>query len=338
MARKLRTSILAAIGLLVLILDSKTAFYGASAGLELCIQTVIPSLLPFFLLSILLTSSLSGEKISILKPIGRLCRIPNGAESLVLIGILGGYPAGAQCVTQAYENGAITRSTAQRMIAFCNLAGPAFLFGIVANKFSSENTAWALWGIHILSAILVSAVIPGTPEIASLRSGKLITISAALQRSLRVMAGVCGWIVVFRVIIAFLERWFLWMLSPSLQVAIMGILELSNGCCDLMLISSEGLRFIVVSGMLAFGGLCVFMQTASVTQGLSLKPYLFGKLLQTLFSITLANGLQILLFDSSDRVRFSIGLWVAIVAAIAVTVKYLHKKQKKSSNSQLIGV
>ena len=39
----------AALGMLVLILDSKTALAGAREGIDLCIRTVIPSLFPFFL-------------------------------------------------------------------------------------------------------------------------------------------------------------------------------------------------------------------------------------------------------------------------------------------------
>ena len=46
--------------MLALILDGRTAIDGARQGIELCLRTVIPSLFPFFVLSILLTSSLLG--------------------------------------------------------------------------------------------------------------------------------------------------------------------------------------------------------------------------------------------------------------------------------------
>lgn len=329
MKRKLWTGIPAAIGLLVLILDTKTALSGASQGLELCIRTVIPSLLPFFVLSCLLTSALTGESIPILRPLGRLCGVARGAESLLLIGMLGGYPAGAQCVAQAN----LRRQDAQRMIAFCNLAGPAFLFGIVAGKFSNPYAPWLLWGIHIISALFVAMLLPGkSREAAVLRSGNPLAISDALQRSLRIMASVCGWIILFRILIAFLERWFLWLLPIPAQVAITGILELSNGCCDLGRISIEGLRFIIAAAILAFGGLCVTMQTVSVTNGLSLKTYLVGKVLQVLISILMAALLQV------TQIKIPVFFWIATPAAIVTTVKFLHKKQKKSSISQLVGV
>ena len=99
--RRLLTGIGGCIGLLVLILDAKTALQGARQGVELCLKTVIPSLFPFFVLSILLTSSLLGSRIPLLRPLGRLCGVPKGAESLLIPAFLGGYPVGAQSVPEA---------------------------------------------------------------------------------------------------------------------------------------------------------------------------------------------------------------------------------------------
>ena len=74
--------------ILILIFDSKTALLGAREGLTLCSYTVIPSLFPFLVLSILLTDALSGSSLRLFKPIGKLCKMPEGSESLILIGLL----------------------------------------------------------------------------------------------------------------------------------------------------------------------------------------------------------------------------------------------------------
>ena len=58
--RKHITGIFSCMGILVLILDGKTALAGAMAGMELCMKTVIPSLFPFLFLCSLLTNSLWG--------------------------------------------------------------------------------------------------------------------------------------------------------------------------------------------------------------------------------------------------------------------------------------
>lgn len=330
---KMFSGIAAAVGMLLLILDGKTAIAGAQEGIELCLRTVIPSLFPFFMLSMLLTDSLSEASVSIFRPLGRLFRIPAGSESILLTGFLGGYPVGAQAAANACRGGRLTRQQAQRMLAFCSNAGPSFLFGMVAAQFPKLWYAWLLWGIQLVSALLVSVLTPEAENSAvSLEQAKRLSLSDHLQRALGVMAAVCGWVVLFRVVIAFADRWFLWLLPREVRVLVTGILELTNGCCALNEIENVGLRLIFCAGMLSFGGICVTMQTASVIQGLSLKPYLAGKGLQTLISITLALLCQPLMPQGEGRL---LSLIWAVPAAVLLL---LRKKQKSSRNSLSVGV
>ena len=99
--------------MLALILDGRTAIDGARQGIELCLRTVIPSLFPFFVLSILLTSSLLGSPLAVLRPLGRLFGMPDGAESLLIPAFLGGYPVGAQNVAAAFRSGQLTKPEAE---------------------------------------------------------------------------------------------------------------------------------------------------------------------------------------------------------------------------------
>lgn len=314
------------IGMLILILDGKTALQGAQQGIELCLRTVIPSLFPFFLLSILLTSSFLGSSLPVLRPLANLCGMPNGAESILVSGFLGGYPVGAQSIAAAYHSGQLDRKDAERMLAFCNNAGPAFLFGMVASMFPKPWIAWALWGIHIASAILVSLLIPGnTAKSASLSLSKQTSLPEALHSSITVMATVCGWVLLFRVVIAFLNRWVLWLLPTTVHVAITGLLELSNGCCELASISDTSLRFILCSAMLALGGICVTMQTMSVTYGLSLRYYFIGKLLQMIFSFVISAAVIL-------------GIWLPCCIILLFFSVFLRKAQKRSSIPKAIGV
>ncbi len=332
MHRRIWTSILSGIGLIVLILDAKTALQGAAEGIELCLKAVIPALFPFFMLSILLTSTLIGQKIPILAPIGRLCGMPYGSESLLIVGLLGGYPTGAQAVTQAYSLGQIRKHDAQRLLGFCSNAGPAFLFGMVAPNFPSSWYAWALWGIHILSAVLVGALLPyKSDDTARIKAAKPISLSSALERSIKIMASVCAWVVLFRVMIAFADRWFLWLVPEYTRTIIIGILELSNGCCELSLIQDESLRFIICSGILAFGGLCVTMQTVSVAKELGMGMYFPGKVLQCLISLILSCLVML------NRLEIAIAM-LSFSIIFVILLLLLRKMQKKSSNMLTIGV
>lgn len=279
----------AALGMLILILDSKTALTAAREGLELCLRTVIPSLFPFFVLSGILVRSLMGTALPLLRPLGRMLGIPQGAESVLVSGFLGGYPVGAKSIHDAWTAGCIGKRDAERMLSFCSNAGPAFIFGMAAPMFSSPGAGWILWGIHIAGALFSGFVFRQKPDCTALPASVAEEKpSDAVSNALTVTGTVCGWVLVFRILCCFLERWFLFLIPGWAQAAVVGLLELANGCVGLGDLSSESVRFLLCSIILAFGGLCVTMQTVSVTQGLSLKYYFSGKLVQTLFSLLLS--------------------------------------------------
>lgn len=330
-SRRYLSALAASAGMLILILDGKTALSGAAEGVELCLKTLIPSLFPFFVLSGVITDSLSGQNIPLLRPLGKLCRIPKGAEFLLGIGLLGGYPVGAQNIAQAYRSGSISKEDAERMIAFCNNAGPAFLFGILSSAFSEFILPWLLWGIHILSAVAVGAVLPAVKQnTCSAHQQKPLSATKLLERAIQVMAVVCGWVILFRMALTFLERWILWAFPETVRIAIAGLLELSNGCIQLQNAGSEGLQFLLAAVFLSLGGLCVTFQTLSVTRGLSLRTYFQGKLLQTAISVFLALLAQ-MFFPAEERLNVSAAL-IIITAIICLLLAAALRASKKSSS------
>jgi len=287
--KRLVTAIISALGMLLLILDSKTALSGAAEGLEMCIRTVIPSLFPFFVVSVVITSNLSGMEMKILRPLGSLCGLPVGAESLLAVGLLGGYPVGAQCIAQSFLKGNLTRKDAERMLGFCNNAGPAFLFGIASSLFTDKRVAWVLWVIHIISALTVGAIFKQKSQNKHVEvTQENTSLVHATKKAVNAMVGVCSWILIFRVVIAFIEKWFFWRMTQICQTTIIGLLELANGCSALGYISNDSIRFIMCSGFLGFGGICVALQTISVTEGLGMTWYFIGKILQGCLSMWLA--------------------------------------------------
>ena len=322
------TGIIAAVAMLVLILDGKTSIQGAIEGIELCLYTVIPSLFPFIFLSALMNSSLNITKTSIFLPLGRLCKLPAGSESILILGLLGGYPVGAEIIRQAYDRGQIDKEDGLRMLAFCSNAGPAFIFGMTSQLFSSKLIPWLIWGIQILSAIIVGILVPRYSKSKSnFVQAPPLPISHALTRSIRVTATICGWVILFRIILLFSNRWFLWLLPSLPQKIIAGILEIVNGCTGLKDISSEGLRFILCCAFLTFGGLCVTMQTATITGELGCKSYLKGKLLQSSISILFAFLIQSLAFTNEHRIHIPFGFVFCCVLLSLCSISIIYWKK-----------
>lgn len=304
-----------AVAMMILILEGKTAYSSAQAGIELCLKAVIPSLFPFFILSGVISSTLLGSRIKILRPIGKICRIPPGSESLLLLGMIGGYPVGAQMISNATQSGNLSNRDSRRMLGFCCNAGPAFLFGMLSPLFRDKWILWVLWAVHIASALITGCILPGENAVdAKIPTGTPLTISDSLGKAVKTMGLVCGWVVAFRVLLGFLDRWLFGMLPMAMRILISGILELSNGCLLLSQLPDEGLRFVFAGLFLSLGGLCVFMQTKSVTATTGIGWYLHGKLLQSLISLFLCLVLQSCIFTGSSQLSFlSIPIGLAVI-------------------------
>jgi len=274
-------------GMLVLILFGKKAVQGASEGVEICIKTVIPSLFPFFVLSVLMNGSVGHW--AMLAPVGKAFHIPDGAETILVTGLLGGYPVGARTVAEAVSQGQLDIREANRMLMFCSQPGPAFLFGVVSSLFPRRGSVWGLWAILLLSAWLVSCFTSGTGlERTAAFQKNDVSLPQALRSSLTIMAEVCGWVVLFRIGIHIFMDSSLLHRFPLGGSLLAGVLELTNGCLLLSQISSEELRFVLCSAFLSFGGLCVLMQTCSAARGLDMRFYISGKCMQTLIASLLA--------------------------------------------------
>ena len=331
--KKVLTGIFSAVCMLALIFDSETAIHGAQDGIALCLQSVIPALFPFLILSNILCQNLMGTKSAILRPLGKLAGIPKGAESLMLLGFLGGYPVGAQNIHFAVKTGAIDEEAGGRMLGFCNNAGPAFIFGMASSLFSNPYVPWFLWLTHILSAILVAIVLPKQAEtVCTITKTTRNSVLTIFQNCIRIMGNICGWVVVFKVIIAFCKRWFLWKFPIEMQVFVSGLLELTNGIFLLKNIPAEGLRFVLCATMLSLGGLCVAMQTVFVTGSLGCGYYFPGKLLQGTLNFVLALLLQPLLFQENNIYVFSVFSWLALSFILTVLLIALRRLKNNSRN------
>lgn len=273
----IRTS-LAALGMLLLILDSKTVVLGAAQGIQICLNLVIPSLFPYLFFSNILTSSV------------------HRSGSLFLIGMLGGYPAGAQAVRTAYDLGQYTKEEAQKMLGYCNLAGPAFIFGMLSSLFTKPYIPWILWAIHLLTGIILYFIFGNRKIQQHVSASKnSLSISDILLRSVKSICLICAWVFLFRILLMVLEVRLLNSFPVLCRIIISGSLELTNGCCKLPVLS-EPLRFVLCSVFLGFGGICVLLQTISIVKDLGIKFYLWGKILHGVLSLVFALILLPILF------------------------------------------
>ena len=116
-----------------MLLFPQAAFQGASLGVLLWFHTVLPTLLPFLIISNLLIHTGAINMISrILAPI--LCRFfrvsPYGAF-VILIGFLCGCPMGSKVAADLLKKDGISEREARYLLSFCNNTSPMFIVSYI---------------------------------------------------------------------------------------------------------------------------------------------------------------------------------------------------------------
>lgn len=286
-------------GLFYLLLNQpQAAAQGAREGLKLCAEVAIPALFPFIVLSSAAVSmGAAGVLGRVLRPVALpLFRIGAGGASAFALGLLGGYPVGAQTVRELWERRMCSREEAERALAFCNNCGPAFVLGAAGTGvFHSSAVGAVLLAGEWLGAITVGALFrfygSGGGSRAQTAAPEPVGAAAALTRgvhtALLAMGNVCAYTVFFRVVVRLLEQVGAadgFSCLPNGAALFTGLLDLTGGVSELA--PAQPLAAELAAFLMGFGGLSVLCQTAAVLEesGLRLWPALAGKLLHGLFA------------------------------------------------------
>ena len=301
------------------------AMEGARSGLALCGEVIVPSLFPFFILASLVVELGLAGQLGRAPVMGPLFGLNGACASAVALGLIGGYPVGAKTALGLYENGLCTRTEAERLLAFCNNSGPAFVLGVVgAGIFSSARAGLLLYGLHILSALCVGAafrLVCGRADRGGGHTGRRPVFQArhltsafteSVKQSLQAMLNICAFVVCFNVILRLLTvtgvlagtgRLLSALLGPLgmdavwAQRLLTGALEISSGVWSLSGGGAAGPRMVMASLILGWAGLSVHCQVLSLLggSGLSARPYLLGKGLHALCAAALTAAAVYLL-------------------------------------------
>ena len=304
---------------LALVLWPEQSMEAMRDGLRLCGNVILPSLFPFFVRSSLVVElGMSRYLGKLLEPVmAPLFRVNGNCAAALALGFIGGYPVGARTAIQIYENGQCTRTEAERMLAFCNNSGPAFILGVVgAGVFGSGTAGLLLYLAHLLASLTVGALFrfykpregPQTvrsrgPQFQTVSFPRAFTssVTGALQSTLNICAFILFFTVFLRIlasagILEALGRLISVLLAPLgmdqtwAERLLTGLVEVSSGVSSLTDGALSG-RLSMAAFMLGWAGVSVHCQVLAFLgdSGLSASTYVAGKLLHGTISAVLVR-------------------------------------------------
>lgn len=283
--------------LFFLLFHPKEALTGVKNGLGLWLNIMIPTLLPFLILTGALLKT--GNIRKLLKPSAFFWKTffglsPAGAYVLIL-GLLCGYPMGAKLAHDLYIDQQISRREGEYLLTFSCNASPAFIISylsgiLLKNKISAVQMILTFLAADLFCMLFFRFVVYRGHTVDSVCVNKIkketyqqdsigVILDVSIMDGFETITRLGGYILLFSLILASIS--FYWPFHAQSCMLFTAPLELTTG---LKQIASAPLpwksRYLASMLLTSFGGFCVMAQTKSVLENsLSLIPYAISKCL-----------------------------------------------------------
>lgn len=302
--------------IILIILLPKNSISSFYDGIQLWATKVLPTLLPFFILTKLLSQTplipYLEKKISPLTQ--QFYGVGGVAGYVYIMSIISGYPVGAKITSDLYESGKITKSEAQTITAFTSTSGPLFILGSVAvGMFGSAKMGAIIIVSHYLGALINGLLYrqkePYTKTLGVVPQTNAIPLGEVVSSSVMAVLNIGGFIALFYMIISLASslNFFSLITKPLSYLGIpqgvsrgvlSGLIEVTSGekiLSDTSL--SLSLATVLSSTIISFGGLSIHAQAYSFLSKFDMpyRKFLRQKITHALFS-TIISILLALIF------------------------------------------
>ena len=306
-----------------ILIFSNSNLTAVKSGISLWATSVVPSLFPFFVATELLMHInviyLIGNLLNrFMKP---LFNVRGEGAFAFIMGIISGYPIGAKIATNFRKENICTKEECERLLSFTNNSGPLFIIGSVGILlYRNTMIGLLLFITHLLASLSVGFVFRFWKKDSSdnniLSSNAYMhqknratfsnlgeILSESIVSSIKSILVIGGFVVIFSSIISILNAsgithimelllspFFDWIHIDTSFIGpiFTGFFEITNGISTISNIACKKLsiNIIITAFLLGFGGISVLLQVLSITSksDLSIKPYIYGKILQGIFS------------------------------------------------------
>ena len=271
-------------------------------GLNLWLEKMIPSLLPFMILSgIVIRLGLTETIASLLYPVIRpVFRVRKNVCYCMMLGFLCGFPMGARVVSDLYSRGQLTKEESSYLLAFCNNIGPVYYCSFVLPLLQRELTLpylFGMYGIPLLYGIFLrytryralNTLLNAKEAVGALQAcsrGNLIVrrgervlaeTEQSVSAAIRNMLTLGGYMILFNLLNLIPH-----VLSGRQCALLSPLFEITGG---LSLLQSQAPFYSLL--VLSFGGFSCIAQTYSCIKDtdLSITDYTVHKIILTLLNL-----------------------------------------------------
>lgn len=277
----------------LLLIYPKESLSFAATGLNLWFQKMIPTLLPFMIItSLMIKLHLSDSFARLFSPIMKpLFSVSDYGAYCIFVGFLCGFPMGAKVIAEQMQYGNLSKKEGQYLLSFCNNIGPIYYISFVL-PFIGEKTSFLLlfgmYGLPLLYGICLRRIQyrdchwknTSSPKSFHLRLVHILTcIDESIDSGIENITRLGGYMIFFNVLNLIPQK-LLW-LDTKTKLYLAPLFEITSGIYGL----SPAHKLYILC-ILPIGGLSCIAQTYSLIKntGLSLLNYVVQKTLLTVIT------------------------------------------------------
>lgn len=254
-------------------------------ALNMCADVLIPSLLPFFVVSNIII------KLNLINLLPRSIQM----TFLFVLSMISGYPVGANLLNECVENSEISYKQAQKLLPCFINAGPGFTINFIGNSLlENTNLGLILFLGQCFSSVIMFIALGGY-KIKLKTKTSVITLSEAISSSVskgfNSTKNICIYVMLFFALIKLNEKLF----GNKVSIVFAGFSEVTTA----VLLQNN---IFVISMLLSWCGFCVYLQIISVTSyKFSLIKVIVFRVLHGAVSVIITKIL-LMIFKVTDTV------------------------------------
>jgi len=300
--------ILIIFGIILLVISPSLSMNTFFEGIQIWATKVLPALLPFFILTKLLSYTQFINKLGkFLSPVTYKIYGVGGASGYVyLMSVISGYPVGAKLLSDLYSSKTISKGQAFTITSFTSTSGPLFILGTVAiGLFNDIKLGIIIIISHYIGALLNGLLyrqkVKSTTQALNTSTPQNF-LSESMSNSILSIMTVGGFIALFYMFLTLLlsihffdpivNGFNIIGIDKNLTTAIIcGLIEVTTGAIYLSNVTlSPYLIAPILTFLISFGGLSIHAQAYCFLKNFDMPYRLFfvQKFTQAIISTIIA--------------------------------------------------
>ncbi len=260
-------------------------------GILIWATKILPALLPFFILTKLLSYTefipFVSKKLS--KITSKLYNVGGVAGYVYFMSIISGYPVGAKITADLYNNQSISARQAIAITSFTSTSGPLFVIGTIGiGLFGSVKLGLVVLVAHFLGALINGLIYRNKQAVATralTNAGTHNYLNESVNTSIVSIMSVGGFVALFYMFLQILisinafdfvslPMTYIGISKQLTEAVVCGLFEITTGCLMLSQFADLKLIAIIISGLISFGGFSIHAQAYCFLKEFNM-PYLF---------------------------------------------------------------